>query len=290
LLPFGAAYAGFEVATFAALLAATIPLTLLHAGEGRGKGFFVLIASLLLCPAASITAVTGQTAFLTTALLVAGVCWSEERPLLAGIFLAALTLKPQFWLMVPVALVAARNWRCLASTLAATALFIAASIAAFGLTPWQNWFAFLLDPPAEWRDWSILWGDDVYACALLLGAGETLAKVVQAAVIVVAALCVYRGFARPMALPLRLALLLAATLLASPHFQGYDMVMLAMAATLFFADALAHGLRPGDAAIAFALWLAPIFSPPRVIPFAFLTPLLIAWFLSRILSRGETPV
>jgi hypothetical protein len=284
LLPFGLSYALFLAAGFAALVAAAW-----HVLPGRGERWFAA-ASLLLCPAASITAVTGQNAFLVAALLLGGAALAARRPVAAGLMLGALIVKPQFWLMVPVALAAARHWRALGATFATALVLTAASIAAFGLAPWQAWLGDLLAPAAafrdQWRQWSVLWGEDVFACALLLGASDRVAAAAQLAASLASAAAVYwcyRSAMRP--LPL-LCVLLAASCLAAPHLQAYDMVLLAAAATLFLCDAREQGLRPGDASLALALWLLALFNPPRVIPLGFLTPLIEAFFIATLMRRA----
>ena len=83
--------------------------------QARRTAAFCLSA--LLSPAAAIAVWLGQNSFLTAALLVGGFALAKRRPLLAGFLLGVLTYKPQFWLMVPIALIAARQWKTLAAAL-----------------------------------------------------------------------------------------------------------------------------------------------------------------------------
>ena len=284
LLPFGVACGLFLALGGAALVAAAW-----CAVPGRGERWMVA-SFILLSPAASITAVTGQTAFLTAALLLGGATLAAERPVFAGLLLGALTFKVQFWLMVPVALAAARQWRALGVALAAALVLVAASIAAFGFAPWQAWLGDVLAPApgfrVEWREWSALWGEDVFACALLLGAPDRVGAAIQLAAALAAAGAVYWCYRSKLRPTLRLCVLLAASCLAAPHLQGYDMLLLAVAALLFLSDGCTHGLRPGDAGLALSLWVAPIFNPPRVIPLGFLTPLIEAVFIAALMLRA----
>jgi alpha-1,2-mannosyltransferase len=283
LLPFGLSYAVFIGLTAMALAGAVA--CIVRARDER----LIIGAALLLSPAASVTAITGQNAFLTVALLVAGVALAERRPVVAGLLLAVLSCKPQFWPMAPLALAAAGQWRAFAAMTAGLLALALASVFAFGLAPWQAWLGELLAPPAsfqdQWRQWSVLWGDDVFACASLLGASGTLAWTAQLAAGLGAAACVIRCFMRYSAHPLRFPLLLAAAAFAAPHLQGYDTMLLATAALLFLAHGMEHGLHPGDAALALALWVVPIFGPPRVIPIGFLIPPLECWFLVVLMLR-----
>jgi alpha-1,2-mannosyltransferase len=287
LVPFGLACFLFLALSFVALVAALGTLY-------RGGRLVIASAALLLAPAASITAVTGQNAFLTAALLLGGASLAATRPLVAGMALGALTYKPQFFLMVPVALVAARNWRALAAT-GATALALAlASLLAFGIAPWQTFAHDVLAPGAqfraEWRQWSVLFGDDVFASAVLLGAPDGVAKAAQGVAALVAAGAVFWAWRGALGRELRLAVLLAASCLAAPHLQGYDMVLLAAAAALFLIAALDTGLQNGDAALALALFLLPLFNPPRTTPAGFATPIVELLVLAVILMRAPTPL
>jgi len=286
LLPFAAACALFLALSFLALVAALGTIY-------RGRRLALASAALLLAPAASITAVTGQNAGLTAALILGGASLAASRPMLAGALLGALTYKPQFFLMVPVALVAARNWRALAATCVAALVLAAASIAAFGFAPWQAFARDILAPDAsfraEWRQWSVLFGDDVLASAVLLGASDAVAKAAQAAAALVAAAAVFVAWRGALRRELQLAVLLAAACLAAPHLQGYDMMLLAAAAVLLLGDALEHGLRSGDAALALALFLLPLFNPPRTTPAGFATPVIELLTLAVILWRSRAP-
>src|SRR5207247_5240422 len=137
-LPFGllpplASLVTFLVSGFLALLAAVR----LHVRNGQPLA--IVLFSLLLCPAVPFNLMTGQNAFFVGALLVGGFGLLPRAPLAAGILFGLISAKPQLWLMVPIALVAGRQWRALAST-AATALLLAlATLPVFGLEIWRVW-------------------------------------------------------------------------------------------------------------------------------------------------------
>ena len=86
----------------------------------RTTGFGTLLS--LLAPTTTLAIVAGQTGFLTAALLVGGLRLRVRRPVLAGLLFGLLTFKPQLGLMVPVALVAARDWRTIGATCATVAV------------------------------------------------------------------------------------------------------------------------------------------------------------------------
>ena len=90
-----------------------------------------------------------------------------------------------------------------------------------------------------------------------------------------------------MADDLRLAVLLAATILAAPHVTDYDTLLLSVAATLFFVRAYADGFRFGDITVAVLVWASPLINPPTVFQLGFVTPLLVALFIGCAMARGR---
>src|SRR5215472_970526 len=79
-----------------------------------------------------------QNGFLTASLVGASLVFLERRPVLAGVFIGCLTYKPQYGILFPVALVAARQWRAIASAVVTAGLLAAASIAFFGTDIWTT--------------------------------------------------------------------------------------------------------------------------------------------------------
>ncbi|MGY3368989.1 hypothetical protein ACVWZL_006114 [Bradyrhizobium sp. GM2.4] len=86
-----------------------------------------IIAAVLVSPSASLNLADGQCAFLVAALLVAGVRLLGPRPLLAGAILGLLSFKPQFFLLVPLALMGARRYGSLCAAACSAFALAAAS-------------------------------------------------------------------------------------------------------------------------------------------------------------------
>lgn len=288
LLPFGlvsfaVGYALFLALGFAAALAATWHA----AGEGRG---WLHLGTLLLCPAAPFTVFVGQNAFLTSALLVGGMSLLSASPVLGGALLGVAAYKPQFWLMVPVALVAARQWRALASAFASAALLALLALAVFGVDAWRAWIDVATGASDFYQSWVVagrLKGMSVYACAVLLGAPAAWASIAQGTAMVAAAAAVFWCYSRPLRGELRLAALLAATVLAAPHVSNSDALLLGIAATLLLSVALDDGFRPGEAIIIPMLWASPLLNPPSLFIIGALTPALTGIFIAGVIARGR---
>jgi hypothetical protein len=262
---------------------------------GRGQPRWILLFSLVLCPAVPFNVMTGQNAFFTSALLVAGFGLIGRFPVLAGALLGILSFKPQLWLMVPVALLAARQWRACAGAAASALILALASLVVFGPEIWRAWFGLMTGMDEAYRAWVAngrLNGMSVFACATWLGAPARAADLAQWVAIAVAAAAVYRVFRRPAAVALQLAALLAATMLAAPHSSTSDAVLLALASSLYVTAPRRGPLPPLQIALAAAVWISPLFNPPSVFRPGSLTPLLILLLLGSIIAEvrdGEIP-
>lgn len=80
-----------------------------------------------------------QNGFLYGGFMLLLLHWRERRPVLAGICLGFLTMKPQLALLVPFLLLAERRWRVLVSGTVTTGLLVLVSAAVFG---WSAWLGF----------------------------------------------------------------------------------------------------------------------------------------------------
>jgi hypothetical protein len=286
-LPFGmvpplASLAVFLLSGFIVLLAAASRYA------GRGQPRWTLLFSLVLCPAVPFNVMTGQNAFFTGALLVAGFGLIGRSALLGGALLGILSFKPQLWLMVPVALLAARQWRACAGAAASALILALASLVVFGPDIWRAWFGLMTAMDEAYAAWVAngrLNGMSVFACATWLGVPLAVANLAQWAAIAVAAAAVYRVFRRPAPVALQLAALLAATMLAAPHSSTSDAVLLALAASLYVAAPRRSTLPRLQLTLAAAVWISPLINPPSVFRPGSLTPLLILLLLGAIIAE-----
>src|SRR6266851_645414 len=198
----------------------------------------------------------------------------------AGVLLGLLAYKPQLWLLVPVALVAARQWRALAWAIGAAGTMALASLAVFGIEPWRAWVGWFIYTPPEiyqtWLKWGRLHGESVYTNLVLVGASHGAATVGQTIATLLAGACVWWCYSRPLRDDLRLAVLLAATVLAAPHVTNYDTVLLVVAATLVFAHGLDHGFGRGGVIVPVLVWMIQLFDPPGAFRLGLITPVLTA--------------
>ena len=256
-LPFAAGYAAFILPPLAATVTAL--------ARRDGGWDWSRAAIVLFFPATLIDLLTGQNALLSAALMIGGVRLLDRWPSAGGAVLGMLVYKPQLYLLVPVALAAARAWRALAASLLAAALLAAASAAAFGLPAWHLWFDGAVragDPAlATWFADTFLRGYSLYVSALLAGLPDMAARAVQAAGMATGAVAAWLAFRRSYAADTRLAVLLAATIAATPHLLAYDMVLIAATVILLWPR---DGIGPGEFVLYAGVWLLPFLRPYNV--------------------------
>ena len=243
------------------------PLTLAHfvrstspRAAGRGDDWLWLLVALAF-PAVLINIGHGQNGFLTAALLGAALVQLDRRPLLAGMLFGLLAYKPQFGLMIPLALAASGRWRSFTAAAAAVALLALATTIAFGPHVWQAFldstrFTRLVVLEQGNTGWYKI--QSIFAWARMWGGSIPLAYALQGVVTVAlggALIWLWRGSAR---YPLKAAALCLAAILATPYSFDYDMMALAPAIAFVAADGLARGFGPWEKTALAALWLAPL--------------------------------
>jgi hypothetical protein len=290
LLPFAplgffGSYVAFQVVT-AALLALA-----LRSSATTAVPASALFVTALICPASAINAINGQAVFLVAALIVGGFTLLERRPWLGGLVLGLLTFKPQFCILVPIALVAAGQWRALlASGLSALAMMIASGLV-FGWDLWIRWFPLIIEnlvsPNEKWIEFGRMWGHSVYTCAVLLGAPDRVASWLQLLVTLGAAISVVLAFRSRLGTREKIAVFLAATVLAAPHSGPYDITLLVIAAA-FWLMAQAAPLPLWCWTLAFMIWLLPMLSPPMLFLVGRFVPLFPVLLIVLLLRPGSS--
>lgn len=238
---------------FIVWIAATLPLYLaaMRAVVGDKVGWLVGAAFPCLLP----NIVSGQNGLFTAALIGGTLALLPRRPVLAGCCLGLLIYKPQFGILFPPLLVAGRHWRAIGASAASASVLAVATIAAFGVTPWTEFFhwlpltshaLFAQDSPVH-TDWSKF--QSVFAVVRLLGGSAALAWTLQLALtaFVALVLCAMWRSDR-ISYELKAAAAATGVLLVTPYVYLYDLAVLAVAAGFLLRAALNDGFAPGEAA------------------------------------------
>jgi len=257
-MPYGLALTVWQAVTLALYL--LIVWTIVSPLPGGARKCDVLLLALAF-PAVLINVGHGQNGFLTAALLGGALVVLPIRPTLAGILIGLLIYKPQFGLLIPLALLAGAQWRAIAAAVATVALLTLVTTLVFGPQVWPAFLAsteysrtvVLEQGDTGWHkiqslfSWARMWGASIPVAYALQG--------VLTATLGVAIVRMWRG-AAPHAL--KAAALCLAAILATPYTLDYDMMVLAPAIAFFAADGLARGFGPWEKTALAALWLAPL--------------------------------
>ncbi|MDE1907219.1 MAG: DUF2029 domain-containing protein [Rhodospirillales bacterium] len=217
---------------------------------------WAVLAGLLACPAALICATTGETAFFTTALLLAGFAWLPRRPVLAGVCFGLLTLKPQLGVLLPFLLLARGDWRAICSACATALLLNGLSCLVLPANLWALWWHTLPAYQSSYFNAVKALNLNIIvtpaANLVVLGVSQKMAWVAQAICgIAMAVLTIWAARRAPFRLAV--AITLIATFLAQPHAYAYDSI------AVIAAMALAMEAMPGPRALALGIvaYLAP---------------------------------
>jgi alpha-1,2-mannosyltransferase len=218
---------------------ATLLFYLIVARRILGERGWPVFIPLLAFPAVFWTMGLGQNAFLTAALFGAATLCIDRRPVLAGILFGALCYKPHFGLLVPVALLAGRHWRAAAAAFGSAAGLCALSLILLGWQTWHDFLAAAAGSHATYESGRITFGGLVspFGAVLLLGGTRAAAYAVQTGATLAAGSLVAVVWRRGCSLPVRAAILAAATLVAIPVVLVYDLMLAAIAAAWLIHDA-----------------------------------------------------
>jgi Glycosyltransferase family 87 len=251
VLPYITAFLGFQAVTLLGGIAVVFLIVRRPAA----------IALLLASPFSVVNVAQGQTGFLRASLVGAALLALERRPVLAGVFIGCLTYKPQFGILIPVALVAARQWRALASAVITAAFLAGVSIAAFGTVPWEAFPRELLDlasgilvllPSTGTSVWPVV--QSIHGLVRALHGSEALASLAQGCTTAGVAMIVWLVWRSPVRYPLKAALLSAATSIATPYGWVHDLTVIAVPVAFLARDQIGCGFLRGEQTIMIALF------------------------------------
>jgi hypothetical protein len=212
-------------------------------------------------PAVFVNIGHGHNGFLTAALLGGALHLLDRRPWLAGVLIGCLAYKPQFGVLIPVALLAGGRWSSIGAAAATVAALVAISFAALGSGVWHAFadsmtFTQTVVLEQGGTGWEKI--QSAFSAARMWGAGVQFAYAVQIALALSLAASLawlWRGDA---AFELKAAGLATGSLLATPYVLDYDLVVLAVAIAFFVKYGLSHGFRDYEVSLLAAAWIAPL--------------------------------
>jgi hypothetical protein len=214
-------------------------------------------------PAVFINIGHGQNGFLTAALLGGALHWLDRRPWLAGVLIGLLAYKPQFGVLIPVALLAGGRWSTIGAAVATIAALLAVSFVTLGDGVWHAFAdSMTFTQTVVLEQGGIGWEkiQSVFSAMRMWGAGVHLAYAVQIALALMLAASLAWLWQSNAAFELKASALATASLLATPYVLDYDLVALAIGIVFFVRHGLSRGFRTFEISLLAAAWIAPLLS------------------------------
>jgi hypothetical protein len=205
----------------------------------------------------------GQNGFLTAALLGGALHLIDRRPFVSGVLIGLLAYKPQFGVLIPIALLAGGRWRSIGAAIATIAALVAISFATLGSGVWHAFadsmnFTQLVVLEQGGTGWEKI--QSIFSAARMWGASVDTAYAVQGALLMSLAATLAWLWHGDAAFELKAAGLATASLLATPYVLDYDLVVLAVAIAFFARHGLISGFRDFEISLLAAAWIVPLLS------------------------------
>ena len=243
-------------------------------------------------PAVFVNLTHGHNGFLTAALMAGGLLALEKRPVLAGFLFACLAYKPQYGLLIPVALLCGQYWRAFGSAAVSFLALTLATLAAWGTAPWAAFVQSLTYSRVELLEQGntgFYKMQSLFAAVRMLGGDVALAYIAQGALLVVLVLTLAVLWAKRVDWRLKSAALLTAAILATPYCLDYDMMVIAPAIAFVVAHGLQRGFAPYEKSLLAVVWFIPLIArtlaQTTLLPLGLLAMLaLYGWVCWRALS------
>jgi alpha-1,2-mannosyltransferase len=207
----------------------------------------------------------GQNGLFSAALFGGGLLLLEPYPFLAGIIFGVLVYKPNFFILIPLALIAGRYWRTLGATIISAGVLTLASGLVLG---WETWTAFwhIHNVPMQ----ALAQGiaslgkmPTIFAATLMAGGGLTAAYCLQGIVMAVSAGAVIWAWwkmCQKTDMAIRVSVLTLGSLLFTPYGSEYELVRLAIPLAWIGWAGYQRGWTRGDKIFLILGWITPFIS------------------------------
>lgn len=233
LLVWWTGYFGYATALWLFIAVTLVPF--LYAVR-RFTGRMDLNVILMMLPFIAVNFFAVQNGFISAALALGALGWRSSQPVLAGILLGLLTIKPQLGFLFPLLLLAERRWTMLASSVATIIVLIAVSAMLFGIDAWKSYFEHVIPYQAgvmkQGAGFFLSMLTSFYGALRNLGTEYSAAITAHAIFAVPIAIATVVAFFKVQDGQDRAILLIIGTFLISPYALSYDMGLVSAAATL----------------------------------------------------------
>ena len=225
------------------ILFIVISLALIVVTARREFSSRTLFLTVVLSPLTIMVILSGQFAILIAFLVLGVFKIMDSRPVLCGLFLCLLTMKPQIGVLFPLYFLLTGRWNVLFIAGAMVSIFLGLSIVIFGLDPWQIYFVEkiprqinILDVPNPYVQG---WMPTLVMQLKLFGVSTAAAMKLQPFVAIAGVgLLIYvaRRFTDPL---VHIGTFIIVSILLTPYLLTYDLFIL-----MWFVTLLTEQYRP----------------------------------------------
>lgn len=252
------------------------------------SGRFVL----LVAPATVANLILGQTGALVGALYLAALRTLRSRPVVSGVLIGLLTIKPHLGLMIPVALLSLRAWRVMGAAVLTTLTVVAASSLVFGWEVWFAWLGPLLGQVSLLENYIWTMMPSTFMGARSLGLSTWAAWLTQMPFTLFAIGSTWWAFSRLRRRLIRettaFSILLLSACIATPYISNYDLTLVSPVVLSALSD------RPHTAALLWfcdrLVWVFISVLPLLMLFWSLVLPpvgcVVLAWALSWMIRRA----
>ncbi|MGA9755702.1 MAG: glycosyltransferase family 87 protein, partial [Desulfobaccales bacterium] len=204
----------------------------------------------------------GQNGLFSAALLGGGLLLMEGSPVMAGILFGLLSYKPNFFVLIPLALLAGRYWRTLGAPMVSAGILAFASILAFGWEPWLAYWHIRSLPMQALQQGlaSLKIMPTLFAATLQAGGNLTAAYIIQGLAMAAMVGVVIWTWSRREAMAIRVSVLVIGSLLFTPYASEYELVRLAIPAAWIGWEGYQKGWLVNDKIFLILAWITPLLS------------------------------
>ncbi|MEX3959330.1 glycosyltransferase family 87 protein [Trinickia sp. EG282A] len=259
LLPFPISYIAFVSGSVVLFVVAALSVSRLGRSVQDPRLAALFVAAL---PCVFVTAIIGQNSLLTAALAASAVRWLAAKPVLAGICIGLLAIKPQMAIVFPFVLIAAQAWRTFAAAALSGLAFTTLGALTCGA---RSFHAFLVNASvmrsATLEHGQHFWMSSPSPFSALRSAGipVTLSYVVHGMIAIVAIAAACQVWRRSSDMRLRASMLAASTLIVNPYVWHYELAWLGIALACVTACGINGRWYLGEQGILVAGWLLPVY-------------------------------
>lgn len=210
-------------------------------------------------PAVLVNIIYGQNAFLTAGVVILVFTTLYPRPVLSGVLIGFLVIKPQMAVLFPLLLICGSHWQAFISAAITSTAICLLSTWSIGIDAWPAFFQSLSEARGYLEHGMLRWSQmiSIFANVKQLGGSTELAYGIHMAWAGMLLMLAIVTWLRTQDLALRATTFVLASLHFSPYMYDYELVWLALPLTLLAIRGIHSGWLRFEREFLLITWLFP---------------------------------